>query len=223
MQTKILELIAFTISTAGFSYGAVRLFKKGVPKYFQLFICAAGCYTLEELWVIVNSLLGNGNQDGLLTVRLFGLFGCFFFMLSANVNEFDKVVDDGKNKRAKRLALIAPAVLIALYSLYVMYQINRESIFVIVAGFISLAPALFAAYYNLKHLLLPADAMNFLQATRGVNIMALIFYAANYIYPFLNLLCSKPAMSVYDVMLGLLMSGIVIMCERGARQWKTLI
>lgn len=72
---KAFELLAFDVSAKAFGYGAFHLFRKGKPKYFQLFVCAAGCYMLEELRVIVNSLLGSGSRDGLVTVRLFGFFG----------------------------------------------------------------------------------------------------------------------------------------------------
>lgn len=65
---KILELLAFATSVVAFGYGAIHLFKKGVIDYFKHYIYATGCYMLEELWVIVNSLLGNGSQSATLAV-----------------------------------------------------------------------------------------------------------------------------------------------------------
>lgn len=220
---KAFELLAFAVSATAFGYGAFHLFRKGMPKYFQLFVCAAGCYMLEELWVIVNSLLGSGSLDGLVTVRLFGFFGCLCFMLSANVNEFDAVVDEGTGGNARALAYIAPAVLLILYALYVFSAVNSDTAPTIVIGFISIAPALFAAYFSLKHLLLPEDEMGFLQAVRGVDIFALAFYVANYIYPLIDLYCSKSVMSVYDLLLAGLLFGMIVLCRKGAIQWKTLI
>lgn len=220
---KIHELLAFAVSVAAFGYGAFRLFRKGTPKYFQLYVCAAGCYMLEEMWVIVNSLLGNGSQDGLVTARLVGFFGCLCFMLSANANEFDKVVDEGQDKSAKLLALIAPFDLLALYGLYAFSPVNTESAVSTVIGLISISPALFAAYLSLKHLLLPEDAMGFLRVTKGIDILALIFFAANYIYPAAFLYCPGTVMSVFDLILAGMLFGIMILCRKGAVKWKTLI
>lgn len=220
---KLLELLAFAVSAAAFVYGAVHLFRNEVPKYFKLFVCAAGCYMLEELWVIVNSLLGNGSQDGLVTVRLVGFFGCLCFMLSANANEFDKVVDDGANRKVRLLALAAPAVLLTLYALYAFSPLNIQPAAVTATGLISISPALFASYYSLKHLLLPEDPMGFLGATEGIDGMALVFYAANYEYPTANLHCSGTVMSVYDVALAGMLFGLIVLCRKGVLKWKTLI
>lgn len=220
---KILETLAFFVSAAAFGVGVLTLLKKDAPRFFKLYVCAAGCYILEELWVIVNALLGSGAQDGLVTVRLFGFFGCLCFMLSANANEFDRIVDEGKNKKEALMALAAPVVLIALYAAYVVFQANTHTLSTSIIGFLSIAPALPAAYYSLKHLLLPEDAMGFLRCTRGIDIVSLAFYAANYLYPLLNLFCPELVMSVYDVVIALLLSVIVLMCGKGAKKWKTLI
>ena len=223
MIIKILELIAFGISAAALGYGIFHLSQKDTPKFFRLYVCAAGCYVLEELWVIVNSLLGNGAEDGLVTVRLLGIFGCLCFMLSANAHEFDRIVDDGNNRRPKLLAFAAPAVLLICYVLFVLSPANTEPKAAVILGFFSISPALFASYFNLKHLLLPNDAMGFLKSTRWINCFALICYAANFLYPLLNLYCPPVFMSIYDLLLALIMSAIMILCRKGALKWKTSI
>lgn len=220
---KTFELLAFAVSAIAFGYGAVYLFKKDIPDYFKCYVCAIGCYMLEELWVIVNALLGNGSQDGLVTVRLVGCFGCLCFMLSANASVFDKIVDEGKSKKAKGLSLAAPAVLLVIYAFTVFSPLNTSSVAVTVIGFVSIGPALFAAYYNLKHLLLPNDAMGFLKFTRGINVLALVFYAANYIYPLIDLHFSKTVMGICDLILAGILFGIVVLCRKGAAKWKALI
>ena len=222
-MAKLFVLLAFAVSAAAFGYGAYHLFRKDRPKYFQLYVCAAGCYMLEELWVIVNSLLGNGSQDGLATVRLVGFFGCLCFMLSANANEFDKVVDDGTDQRAKVLALIAPAALLVPFAFFAFSPVNTESAAVIVIGFLSISPALFAAYFSAKHLLLPEDALGFLRITTGIDILALVFYAANYVYPLAYLYCPGTVMSIYDLLLAGMLFGMIVLCRKGAEKWKALI
>lgn len=215
---KILELLAFAVSAAAFALGAVYRVRHEMPKYYQLYVCAAGCYMLEELWVIVNSLLGNGSQDGLLTVRLFGFFGCLCFMLSANANEFDRMVDEGQTRRVRLLACAAPLFLLALFALYAFSSANTEAVGVIVAGFFGVSPALAASYYSLKHLLLPDDAMGFLKITRGLNRAALAFYAVNYLYPLLTLHCSGRVMSVIDVLVAGLLLGMIGLRRRSHRR-----
>lgn len=220
---KILEILAFAVSVGAFTFGAFHLLRRGVPRFFQLYVCAAGCYMLEEVWVIVNSLLGNGSDDGLLTVRLVGFFGCLCFMLSANANEFDKVVDEGNAKKAKLLALIAPAVLLALYAVFVLVLHGERSPAASIAGFIIVSPALPASYFSFKHLLLPRDEMGFLNIVRSTDIAALVFYAANFIYPIINLYFSGTLMSICDFLLNCILFGVIIMCRRGAVKWKALI
>ncbi len=206
-----------------FSYGAFKLFQPKIPKFWKLYVCAVGCYMLEELWVIVNSLLGNGSQDGLVTIRLFGFFGCLCFMLSANVGEFDKVVNEKRNTKADFLALIAPIALLIIYAIYAFTPADGKTDLIVVIGLISISPALPASYFSLKHLLLPEDEMGFLRLTRGINIAALIFYAANYIYAVADLYCSKAVMSIYDFALGIMVFAIVLLCRKGAGEWETLI
>ena len=129
-MATFLALVSFALATVAFCYGAYYLFRKELPKYFQLYVCAAGCYMLEELWVIVNSLLGDGVADGLITVRLIGFFGCLCFLLSANANQFDMVVDEGNDKKAKTLAFTAPTLLFALMVIYFCSTIDTEPLFI---------------------------------------------------------------------------------------------
>lgn len=220
---KVFEIIALIISGAAFGYGAFYLFRPEVAKFFRLYVCAAGCYMLEELWVIVNSLLGNGNADGLVTVRLFGFFGCLCFMLSANINEFDRVIDDGRSKRARLVALMAPAMLVMIFAVYVLTASQGENIAMVVTGFISILPAVPASYFCLKHLLLPEDSMGFLKAIKALDIMALVFFAVNYIYPLADIYCSRNVMGIFDVTSGIIMFVIMVCCRKGAEEWKTLI
>ena len=223
MLIKIVEIISCTVSLAAFVYGASELFKKGVPEYFSLHACAAGCFLLEELWVIVNSLFGNGGDDGLVTVRLIGFFGCLCFMLSANGKIFDSVVDEGDDLKASYIALAAPAGLTALFVIYALSPLNSASISTLFLGFASLSPAIFASYYNLKHLLLREDSMGFLEITKAVSIFSLLFYGANFIYSIADLYASRVFMSFYDLLLSCMVFVLMILCRKGALEWKTRI
>lgn len=222
-MVKAIELLAFVISAAALVYGAAYLMRQKMPKYFMLHVCAAGCFVLEELWVIVNSLMGYGGQDGLLTVRLFGFFGCLCFLLTANIHGFDRLVDDGTNRRARSLALLAPGALLVIFLLYAFSSVNGQNAVRILLGLASLSPALPASYFSLKHLLLPKDEMGFLTSIKKTDIFALLFYAVNFAYPLINLYCPKNVVIMCDVGIALMILILVILCGKGAEKWKTFI
>ena len=68
----------------------------------------------EELWVIVNTICNISN--GLITVRLIGIFGCFCTFLTANSNiSKDKMYNkSNETKLAKYGAFLAPVVFIVV-------------------------------------------------------------------------------------------------------------
>lgn len=220
---QICELLAFAISVISFVYGMFYLFRKGKPKYFQLYVCATGCYMLEELWSIVHVLFGNGNQGGLLTVRVLGFFGCLCFMLSADANEFDRIVEERKNRKARILALIAPVLLLVLYAIYAFSPLNTRSAVVVIAGFVCISPALVGAYFSTKHLLLPKDEMGFLKSTNWIDALSLVFYTANCGYPLLYLHTSENVLGIYDMILAGMLFTMIVLCKKGAAKWETFI
>lgn len=222
MLVKIFEILACLTTLAAVIYGALSLFRKDALKPFQLYVYAACCYMLEELWVIVNSLLGTGSQDGLVTVRLFGFFGCLCFMLSANVINTDSLQIRAK-KKIQLVSLLAPIGLLAMYAGYVFSSANQASSVTMILGLVSLSPALLASWFSLTYLLLSTRKNTFLEASRGVNLSVLIFYIANYLYPWLDLHCSKTSMSIYDLILAVLLFVIVYMCRKGAQRCMTQI
>lgn len=216
------EIISFLISLFGFIYGTLNLIKKESPRYFHLITYASGCYTLEELWVIVNLLFGYGKLDGLITVRLFGLFGCFCFLLSANANEFDRIVDDNTvSKKHILISFTAPLFLVILYAIYAFLYYDIDTILNAIIGFIVFSPAFIASYYNLKHLIIPVDEMEYLNRTKPINICALIYYLVNIIYIFIYDYVSSNIHSVLDISVSLIMTIIVIISVKEAKKWKT--
>ena len=89
----IYGLISFLTASFAFGYGAIRLFKKRKPMYLQLLVCASGCFALEQLSYIVNLWCG---VTAVVSIGMFGIFGCNFFLLSANFGTLDKIVDESK-------------------------------------------------------------------------------------------------------------------------------
>ena len=216
MVSLILSLL---IAVFAFGMGAAKLFKKGTPLYWQLYICAAGCFALRQLSETVNFLCG---MQGNIGVGMLGIFGCNFFLLSANYGTLDKVVDDGgaENKPARRLALIAPAVLVALIAL-VFFTWRKNDPLCGVLWLLVLLPTLPASYFNMKHLRMPLDAFELLRATKPCNLAALGFYLLSAFYAVFRALGKTSAAGVTSVVLSASMLFLVSAAIRGAKKWKT--
>ena len=216
MLSLILSLL---IAVFAFGMGAGRLFKKGTPMYWQLYICAAGCFALRQLSETVNFLCG---IQGNISVGMLGIFGCNFFLLSANYGTLDKVVDDGgaENFPARRLALLAPAVLAALIAL-VFFAWRKKDITCGALWLLVLLPTLPASYFNMKHLRMPLDAFELLRATKPCNLAALGFYLLSALYAVFRALGKTAAAGVTSVVLSASMLFLVSAAIRGAKKWKT--
>ncbi len=213
---KILVMIAFCISAAAFLYGAFKLLDGKVPEFFKYHVYAAGCYTLEELWVIVNAIFGTALAEGLATVRLIGFFGCLCFMLSANINT-KKPSDRKRNTRAGIISLLAPAVLMLFYALYLITPNARGKVSENIIGFMALSPALPVSWFNLKALILKTDD----KTVTAIHILSLTFCLANFAYSFINVFVSTAVMTACDIIYALLILAIIILCAKGASKCKT--
>ena len=216
------EVISFLISLAAFIFGAVNLFKKGIPMYFKLFGIAEACYAIEELWVVINTMFGT--EDPFVSVRLFGTFGFFCFILSANVGEFDRTIDEGKeeSKKARRLAFIAPAFFFMIYILSA-FLLQEKGVAYLILEFIVFLPVFLASYFCLKHLLLPTDSLGFLTTTKEVDIVSLVLFLVNFGYV-LDILDGVPMLiNFYDIFAALIAALLTICSVKGAKRWKTLL
>ena len=216
MLSLILSLL---IAVFAFGMGAGKLFKKGTPMYWQLYICAAGCFALRQLSETVNFLCGIQGNIG---VGMLGIFGCNFFLLSANYGTLDKVVDDGstENKIARRLALLAPAVLAVLVTL-VFFAWRKKDIVCGALWLLVLLPVLPASYFNTKHLLMPLDAFELLRATRHCNLVSLGFYLLSAFYGVFCALGNTLLAGVVSVVLSVSILLLVSAAIKGREKWKT--
>ena len=212
---KISEIFAFCISAAAFIYGTLKMLDGKTPEFFKYHVYAVGCYTLEELWVIVNTIFGTAMSDGLATVRLAGFFGCLCFMLSANINT-KRPADKKKNVRAGIISLIAPAILIASYVMFLLTPDARQTCVGNIIGFISLSPALLVSWFNLKALILKTGD----KTLTATHILSLIFCLENFAYSLINVFMPQSVMTVCDVISALLIFSIVILCAKGAEKCK---
>lgn len=220
MQELLFEGIAFGISIIAFIYGLLKVYTQKAPFYFKMIISAVGCYALEELWVIVQAVCNI--ESNFISVRLIGVFGCFCTFLTANARGIDKIIDDGveKNKPAKMIAFIAPIVFVALFGIYTVMAIKSVTISYIIIPFVMFLPLILDSYYEFKHLIIPMDDLKLLKAIRPISALILFEYIISFSYLFIqNDIYRLSA----DVLSAVVMAVIVILSEKGAKKWKTLI
>ena len=216
MQNIVFALVSFLIAVFAFGFGAAKLFKKKKPLYLQLLVCAAGCFAIQQLSNAVNIWC---NVTAAVSIGMLGIFGCNFFLLSANFGTLDRIVDDGKGSgKARKLALAAPAVMAVLTAAALLAWKDRDR-FCAVMWVVMLLPALPASYFNLKHILLPTDPFEFLRATKPCNVAALAFYLITAAY----VICSASAGTAVSGALSVLMSlsilALSLCAVKGAERW----
>ena len=210
------SLASFLVAAFAFGFGAGKLFKKKKPMYLQILVCAAGCFALQQLSYVVNIWC---DVTEAVSIGMFGIFGCNFFLLSANYGTLDKIVDDGKGSgKARAISIIAP-VITAVLAVVAFLSWKDRDLFCAVMWLVMLIPALPASYFNLKHILLPMDPFEFLRATKPCNLAALVFYIVTAAY----VICSATAGSTVGGILSVAMSVSVLalsLCAvKGAEKW----
>ena len=216
MQSVIYGLISFLTASFAFGYGAIKLFKKRKPMYLQLLVCASGCFALQQLSYIVNLWCG---VTAVVSIGMLGIFGCNFFLLSANFGTLDKIVDESKGfDKVRAVSIIAPVVMAALTVLAFLSWKDRD-MFCAVMWVVMLIPALPASYFNLKHILLPVDPFEFLRATRPCNIAALIFYIVTASYVICLASMGSTISGILSVLMSLSVLAISLCAVKGAKRW----
>ena len=206
-------LISFLIAAFAFGLGAARLFKKKKPLYLQLLVCAAGCFAIQQLSYAVNIWC---DVTAAVSIGMFGIFGCNFFLLSANFGTIDRIVDDGKGSgKARKLAFAAPAVM-AVLTVAAFLAWRGKDRFCAVMWVVMLIPALPASYFNLKHILLPLDPFEFQRATKPCNLAALVFYIVTAAYG----ICSAAGKGgLLSVLMSLSVLSLSLCAVKGAERW----
>ncbi len=210
-------LIASLISAGAFVAGIYKLFRKRKPLYFQLLICAVGCLALEQLFIVVAIWCNVFNPD--INLGMLGLFGCNFFLLSANYGQLDSIIDDGTGTGfAKKTAFIAPVIIAGALGVifFLIFNGSAKSALMFI---VMLIPACPASYFNLKHLLMPIDDFGFLKATRKCNVSALAFYILSIIYVYGIASGKTELQGAAAVMMSMSMLSISVFAIKGAEQW----
>ncbi|MCQ2385086.1 MAG: hypothetical protein MJ078_00175 [Clostridia bacterium] len=216
MQNIIFALASFLIAAFAFGYGAAKLFKKKKPMYLQLLVSASGCFALEQLSYIVNLWC---DVTAVVSIGMLGIFGCNFFLLSANYGTLDKIVDESKGfDKVRAVSITAPIVMAAL-TVFAFLLWKDKDMFCAVMWLVMLIPALPASYFNLKHILLPMDPFEFLRATKPCNIAALVFYVVTAAYVICSAAMGSTVSGILSALMSLSVLALSLCAVKGASRW----
>ena len=216
MPEILFALVSFLLAAFAFAFGAAKLFKKKIPLYWQLIVCAAGCFALQQLSYTVRLWCGVTEEPN---IGMLGIFGCNLFLFSANYGTLDGIVDDGTGSRnARRFALLAPAFL-ALLAAAVFFAWKGKNLFCAVVWVVLLLPALGASYFHWKHLLLPMDPFAFLRATRRSNLAALTLCVLTAVYGLVSAWSGAAVRGLLSVVMSAAVLWLVLCAVGGAEKW----
>jgi len=172
-----METIFFLAMTVcmlfSFSFGLRWFFGKKIPRFALMVIFGSGSAMLGRLFETL-LLFIRGEIPGGFHVGLLGVMGSFLFFLAANYGTMDSLVDDGSrsNWKYRLIALAAPAVVLALYILFLRrVGFGQEAI---VNGVLTIV-IMFASYYHLKHLIIPDVEGGIIRHIRPYNLIALVY------------------------------------------------
>lgn len=211
---------AFLVSGLAFTYGALKLLKINTLAYFHFLIWGVACFMLLSLSACVNYLC-NAAYEPYISIGSFGSLGVYIAFLCANSGVLDKIVDEKlpETRKYRYIALIVPVLaLVAVTWLFSAYFKKGNT----VSGIIMVAlciPMISSCYFNIKHLLLPADAMGILKATAGCNAMCLVFTLIEFLYMFAVSFDALVFANLFFFLRSVALLLLMIFSVKGAKKW----
>ncbi|MBQ4487237.1 MAG: hypothetical protein II936_09565 [Oscillospiraceae bacterium] len=211
--------LAMTIAAAlGFVYGAFRYLQPHKPLYASMIVLGTGCIALGHLYSFLRLMTGF-SSSGVFHVGILGTIGAFSFFFSANYGQIDSLVDDGREDYNKyRLIPFIPVAVIILMYIWIMMSpatAAERTTDGIAAIFIGAA-----AYFHMKHLVIPDVDYGVVRCQRGYNALALAY----------GLLCMTEkgliAYGINDMLLFVCISQCIItlfmipVMDKGVRAWS---
>ena len=218
---EIYFYLALTLCAMGGFHIGLRWFSNSnAPLYARMIVFGVGCAMLGRLFETLELLVSGEIQAGF-HVGLLGILGNFLFFLAANYGTMDSLVDDKSSeyRKYRLIALSAPAVILALYGLFVyLVGFGWEAG---VNGVITLV-IMQASYYNMKHLIIPDVEGGLIRGIRGYNLLALILAVLCMLEMIVNTVNVTPVLryGVY-VLLCCVYFLLVPVMEKGVKKWTT--
>lgn len=209
------EIATEIVIMFAFFYGAIKLWRKGKPLYFQIIICAVGCCALYNLAIIVMTFCDV--NETYFNDSYFGLFGCNLFLFCANYGAIDKLFDRPKTKYVVisiLLGVLTFALSVVVGILF--YGVTRVAFYLFV---LMELPACFVVYFNVKHLFSPVDELGMIKGLRLTDIFSLIFCVLNIVDIALWINLSVVS-EIVDLISSLVILALSVSAVKGAEKWS---
>lgn len=209
------EIAAEIVLLFAFFFGAVKLWRKGKPLYFQIIIAAVGCYALYQLFVIVVTFCNFAEtyfNDG-----LFGLLGCYWLLFSANYGAVEKIFDKPKTKYTV-ISIIAGVLMMALSAVVGIFYCGevRVTFFIYIMQQI---PACLVVCCNIRHLFTPADELGLIKGLRLTDIFSMLF-CITCLFDTAAWINPGVISGIADLVLSFVAAALSFSAVKGARKWS---
>jgi hypothetical protein len=212
------ELAPLAATLFSLIYGLKHFFKKGKPLYLQSVTMAMASHALGSIYHLCQTLTSEEIVEGF-TPAYLGRIGFFLFILTASYGQLDRIVDDGSSKMrpARRMALVAPLLVVLLYIPNLLIEEVSSSTKVVYA--LVWIPAVICVYFNLKHAIIPDLDFGFIKAIKPYNIFVLLL-------SFSELLCLTAWDYYYPVQVAITAIAFAVLCictmisaRKGVEKW----
>lgn len=213
-------LLSNLILLAAVGYGVRRFFLKRSALYFRILTLAVSCYALISVFRLLYFLCYDGLFDGM-GVTFFGYFGCFLFLLSANYGQYDSLIDDGSRmfRKYRLAALAAPVVMLALLAGYLFGNVGKISGMANVLIGIGYLPVIPAAYFHMKHFMIPDMGFTFVRWIRIVNVCALLAELMELARAYLYAAGNALAAAVLTLLISASFLMMLVFAGKGRKSW----
>lgn len=170
------EIISFSIVGLCFVFLVIN-FRKCSTLYLNIYVAAIGCLFLGELYKLAY-IFSFGSLPEVFNLKYLGVFGSFLFFASANFGVMDHIVDDGsaENRRLRIFSLVAPLIVIILFTLGIYFEKNMDLKFMY---FMLMIPIAFSSYFSCKQILFSDMDLLFLKLVKPCNGMVLVLGVLN--------------------------------------------
>lgn len=211
------DAITFLSALGALIYGLRWMIRKKAALYFQMIIGAVGCHILGYLFDLCELFVNGALSEGF-TIGYLGTIGCFLSLLTANFGCVDGMLDDRSPamRKSRYLALLAPVTLVLLLVPNLLGDVPMETKISYVFVWV---PAIFSAYFNLKHALIPDMGFGFVKAIRPFNVSALIFTVLQLLHLTLWNFFDWIPLMISGIVLGVACWIMVVMAKRGVERW----
>lgn len=199
-------------------FGMIRMFKKTVPMYFQLTICAVWSFAIQMIYSVLIIVCANDYRSDN-NLGFLGMATTFIFLASSNFGQFNTLVDEGSKKlRPIRLASLAAPLFVLAFYLYIILHFEQTLWFKFIFAIVMI-PVAASQYFNVKFILMKDDGTGFIRGVKPLNIVSFLASVCYLLYIYADCKQWETVGTLASFLSVLLVSSIVFLGDWGRKQW----